>query len=642
MRKKIKALLFQLEREGYITVSKRDTYIALKNPESGKAPASKKTKRTYKKHPLDKPANKHVSHTNIKPLEDQLIGSLSSQRNNTLIFFPLKKRQALRLHLSSRVEVPKKINPDDIYHIDIEKKVVKGRPFFIAQDINLLGSIHDPATDHKIIMAENKLSPVFSQKINTELHALDQSIKVTKERKDFRDLNFVTIDGADAKDFDDAICFDGKYLYVAIADVAHYVHTNSALDKEAAFRGNSFYFPNMVIPMLPELLSNKLCSLRPNEDKYAMVLKIKFNVDNRVDHFDLYEGIIQSKDRLTYEQVDDYFDNPKTAIPFTHAETGKMLTALKTLTQHMRALRFEEGSIDFDLKDHAIHVDKNFAPTHIAEKKQTLSRQLIEECMLCSNVCMAHYMEKLSHDVTHDMGVYRVHPQPEAVKVEDLIHLLQTYNYKLPRDFGISHPQEFNAFLSSLDDSPLSEVFKSWALRAMSQAFYSVNNSGHYGLGFSHYLHFTSPIRRYSDLLVHRIIKNHLHKKDSSNVFPQKFNTLENVCVHISAQERVAQKAERDMYQRKSARFLYDKVGKVYKAYVVGMNSRGLFMKFEQMPIEGFLAIKDFKKGFFDFFEKEMMFQNRRNGHKIRLGDTYRVKLAKINLKGAFIDLVLA
>ncbi|HMR25197.1 MAG TPA: VacB/RNase II family 3'-5' exoribonuclease [Oligoflexia bacterium] len=635
-------MLFQFEREGYLTVSKRDTYIALKNPENSSSKASKKSKRTYKKHPLDKPISKHMAHATVKPLEDQLIGSLSNQRNNTFIFFPLKKRQALRLHLSQRVELPKKINSDDIYHIDIEKKVVKGRPFFIAQKINLLGSIHDPATDHKIIMAENKLSPFFSEKIHDELDLLDQSIKVSKQRKDFRDLNFVTIDGADAKDFDDAVCFDGKYLYVAIADVAHYVHANSALDKEAAFRGNSFYFPNMVIPMLPELLSNMLCSLRPKEDKYAMVLKIKFNVDNRVDHFDLYEGIIQSKERLTYDQVDDYFDAPNTAVPFAHAETGKMLTALKTLTQHMRALRFEEGSIDFDLKDHVIHVDKNFAPTHIAEKKQTLARQLIEECMLCSNVCMAHYLEKLSQDVTQDMAVYRVHPQPEAIKVEDLIHLLQTYNYKLPRDFGISNPHEFNAFLSSLDDSPLSEVFKSWALRAMSQAFYSVNNSGHYGLGFSHYLHFTSPIRRYSDLLVHRIIKNHLHNKDTAHVFPQKFNTLENVCVHISAQERVAQKAERDMYQRKSARFLYDKVGKVYKAYVVGMNSRGLFMKFEQVPIEGFLAIKDFKKGFFDFFEKEMMFQNRRNGHKIKLGDTYRVKLAKINLKGAFIDLILA
>ena len=495
----------------------------------------------------------------------------------------------------------------------------------IGRVAEVLGHHADPGMEIEIAVRKFGLPHEFSRKALAVAQALPDSVqpKDIEGRKDLRALEFVTIDGETAKDFDDAVLArrEGKgwRLWVAIADVSHYVRHGDALDRDARERGTSVYFPRRVIPMLPEKLSNGLCSLNPNADRLAMVCEMAITPQGEVARYEFYAGVIRSKARLTYTEV------------WNRLSSGKAPENLATLYELFHALfaeRSRRGAIDFDTLETRMVFDARGKIERIVPEKRNDAHRIIEECMLAANVCAGSFLAGRKQPV-----LYRVHDVPAADKVAALREFLAELGLQLPGG-EIPRPMDYARLLERIRKRPDFGLLQTILLRSLKQAVYSPSNVGHFGLAFEAYVHFTSPIRRYPDLLVHRAIKAQLAGKQYSE------QDWEELGRHCSETERRADDASRDVENWLKCYYMRDHVGGTFSGSITGVVPFGLFVTLDDYFVDGLVHISELGRDYFQFDAARHMLLGERTGKRYRLADRMTVKLVRVDLETRKIDFV--
>ncbi|WP_243313820.1 ribonuclease R [Fundidesulfovibrio agrisoli] len=455
-------------------------------------------------------------------------------------------------------------------------------------------------------------------------------------RRDMRAMGFVTIDGEKARDFDDAILVerDGKgyRLYVAIADVAHYVPQDSPLDREAQERGNSYYFPQSVEPMFPEALSNGLCSLNPAVPRLAMVVETDFRADGQHGESRFYPAVIESHARLTYTQVNRALLDKDEAVRAEIAPVLPMLETAETLARAINRLRAERGSLDFDLPEPEILFNLQGEAVGIRPRERQFGNQIIEEFMIAANEAVARFLTEHGAPVP-----YRVHPEPDPDKLQTLFTILQRSDITLvlPKQ---PTPKGLQDLLRQAHGTEMEFLASRLMLRAMMQARYSIANMGHYGLASECYCHFTSPIRRYADLMVHRGLKAVLEGRQP----PLKAGKMQAACEHISQRERVAMDAEREILKRATVLFLRDKVGGVFDGVVSSLSDFGFWVELTELMAEGLVRLSTLTDDYYALFPERQELLGQHTGRRFRLGQHVRVELTDVELGRLEVNLRLA
>ena len=458
------------------------------------------------------------------------------------------------------------------------------------------------------------------------------------KRRDCRDTLTFTIDPADAKDFDDALSVkelpDGTYeIGVHIADVSFFVRPGTSIDDEARARATSVYLVDRTIPMLPHVLSTTLCSLHPNEDRLAMSAIFKIDKDANVLERWFGETIIHSDKRFTYEEAQEVLDK----------QDGihlKELNTLNALSKIMRERRVDSGAIAFDTPEVKVEIDETGKPIAVHLKERRDTNLLIEDFMLLANVAVAERLLELTkNDKVASTGVYRVHDAPNAEKIENLSQFLKVLGYDLKTEAGKVKGTDINALLKQVEGKPEEYLIKMATLRSMAKATYTIKNVGHYGLAFQSYTHFTSPIRRYPDLLVHRIMK---HFTNDQPVTKEQMMELEELAVHSSEREVSAAEAERDSIKLKLVEFMEPKVGEEFDAVISGVSDRGLYVEVTENRSEGMIRIRDLGQDYFIYDDKRYRIVGERTKKEYRLGDPIKVKLIAARVQERELDFALA
>jgi ribonuclease R len=490
------------------------------------------------------------------------------------------------------------------------------------------------------------LGVAFSQGFSDEFppEAMDEAdryaVTVTEEeargegRRDLRSMPLITIDGEDARDFDDAVYAeahgDGWRLVVAIADVSHYVRRGSALDAEALRRATSVYLPNRVLPMLPERLSNGICSLRPEEDRLCMVADMTFDRRGQRRSYELYPAVMRSAARCTYNEVQDVLDGKD--VPHRNAFKAHFET-LMALARALMGMRKERGAIDFDLPEHKVVLGRDGRPERMEKRERKDSHRLIEECMLAANEAVARFFQ--------DEGlptVYRFHGEPDPEKLATFAALAEAYGFKLRFEDGVPS-KELDAFISQLAGHPEQRALNQLLLRSMMQAVYTASRVGHYGLAAEHYLHFTSPIRRYPDLLVHRLLKAHWARqgrKPSEAMLEREEAQLEDMAMQSSERERAAMQVEREVVSFYACLLMKDRVGEEFAATVAAITDFGFFVELDEEHVEGLVKAETLGPGGkLDKLTHALVYAN---GRRVRVGQQLRVRLASVNVTARKMD----
>ena len=476
----------------------------------------------------------------------------------------------------------------------------------------------------------HELPSKWRSEVLNEANHVAKKKKSAKYRKDLRKLPFATIDGEDAKDFDDAVyCVknsNGYKLYVAIADVSFYVEPGSKLDKEAKKRGTSIYFPETVIPMLPENLSNGICSLRPNEDRCSMICEMSIGLDGTRKKYKFYSGLINSKARLTYSQVEKHL---QTSANIKQAIVRESIKHLFDLTNIRLKLRNERKALEINPKEAILKLSKNKEVKNIVIKKTLFAHKLVEESMLLANESAAEFMQERL-----DLGVYRIHEDPDPSKLETL-----KKHFKIPTQIAkkLSPLEVINRCLQEAHNKK-DDTGQILVLQTLARAEYSTNNLGHFGLQLKQYSHFTSPIRRYPDLLVHRLINSSLaHKKPGIRQ-----NELQDECENSSMLERRAEKASRQVEQVLICSYLKTKIGSTMDGVITGVTDFGLFINLEPYFISGLLHVSDLPDDRYHFLQDRSALKGKRRGGIYKLGQKIKVKIAAIFPLERKINLVIS
>lgn len=510
----------------------------------------------------------------------------------------------------------------------------------IGEVLEVLGDHMAPGMEINVAMRNHDLPFAWPDEAIEEASRyaphVDEAAMV--DRLDLRHLPFVTIDGEDARDFDDAVYCEprdkgGYTLYVAIADVSYYVRPGSALDKEAYERGNSVYFPGRVIPMLPEVLSNNLCSLNPHVDRLAMVCEMTIHPTGRVMRSKFSEAVFKSHARLTYTQVHIMMEKRDRKMREQFKAHVPHLENLYALFNILEKARKARGAIDFDMPETKIVFGKDRKIEKIIPYERFLSHKVIEECMLAANITTAHYLQKHKQP-----ALYRVHEGPREEKLNDLRRFLQEMGLKMA-----AHrepvPADYAHVLRVTADRPDSRMIQTILLRSMSQAVYASENKGHFGLAYDAYTHFTSPIRRYPDLLVHRAIKQILAKQKPGHDAEEQLARLGQ---HCSMTERRADDATREVTDWLKCEFMLDKVGKEFPGRVAGVTGFGIFVELKDIYVEGLVHISALPEDYYQFDAIRHVLRGERSGRSFTLGDTVTVQVARVNLDQCEIDFVMA
>lgn len=517
----------------------------------------------------------------------------------------------------------------------------------LGQIVEVLGHENNAGIEILATTRAYGLPSDWPKTVLKEIEEFNETIPATakKNRLDLRELPLVTIDGEDAKDFDDAVYCEprpkgGWNLYVAIADVSHYVKENSPLDVEAKNRGNSVYFPGKVIPMLPEILSNGLCSLKPEVDRLCLVCIMKITATGNIAEYSFHEGVMHSKARLTYTKVAQMLEGKSPALALQYESILPHLQELHRLYLALRKERAKRGAIEFETIETRIIFGKNGKINKIEPVIRNEAHRIIEECMLCANVATAKFLKK--HKLP---GLYRIHEGPPAEKLADLRTFLKELGLSLGGGKEPT-PLDYSKLLASIQRRKDANVIQTVLLRSLSQAVYSPDNVGHFGLAYPAYSHFTSPIRRYPDLLVHRQIRAVLRNQWTDPVkqlalseeAKEKLTQLAN---HTSTTERRADEATRDVVRWLKCEYIQKHIGEAYEGIISGVTRFGFFVELKELYIDGLVHVANLLNDYYYFDAIHHRLVGERSGIVYKLGDTVKVKVARVDIPERKIDFEL-
>ena len=514
----------------------------------------------------------------------------------------------------------------------------------VGEVIDVLGKEGDNNVEMHAILAQYGLPYKYPKNVEEAAESIEPGIteQEIKRREDFRDVFTCTIDPKDAKDFDDALSIrkQGKLWEVGvhIADVSHYVKEGSIIDKEAVKRATSVYLVDRTIPMLPERLCNFICSLRPDEEKLCFSVVFVMDDEANVKSYRIVHTVIKSNRRFAYEEVQEILEKGQVNNEKSATEEDSYLRTLDSLAKHLRERRFKGGAVKFDREELHFDIDKDGKPTRAYFKKSNDATQLIEEFMLLANRTVAESIGKVKKGTKAKTLPYRIHDQPDPTKLESLREFVVKFGYKMKTSGtkgAIS--RSLNTLMDDCQGRKEQKLIETVALRAMMKAKYSTHNIGHYGLAFDYYTHFTSPIRRYPDTMVHRLLTKYQEGARSAN--QQKYEEL---CEHCSDMEQVAQQAERDSIKYKMVEFMADKVGETYDAHISGIQSYGIYCEIDENHCEGMVPLRDLDDDYYDFDERNYCLVGRHHHHKYQLGDPICIKVAGANLEKRQLDFSLA
>ena len=522
----------------------------------------------------------------------------------------------------------------------------------VGEVVDVIGQTGDNDTEMNTILAQYGLPYVYPKAVEEAANKITGEItpQDVAEREDFRSAFTCTIDPHDAKDFDDALSIEelDKGLWqvgVHIADVSHYVTEGSVIDKEAVKRATSIYLVDRTIPMLPERLCNFICSLRPDEDKLAYSVIFTLDDEANVKTYRIVHTIIRSKRRYAYEEVQQLLEEngvvDGTGEPAPVPKNGKykgenaeQLITLDRLAKALRKKRFEHGAVKFDREELHFDVDEKGKPTRCYFKRSHDANKLIEEFMLLANKTVAESIGKAKKGRKAKTLPYRVHDNPDPQKMETLRQFIVKFGYKVKTEGTKgAMARSLNKLMDETEGKPEAKMIQTVALRAMMKAKYSVHNIGHFGLAFDYYTHFTSPIRRYPDTMVHRLLTRYAQGGRSANE-----KHYEELCEHCSEMELVAQNAERDSIKYKMVEFMADKVGETFAAHISGITSYGIYAEIDENHCEGMIPMRDLSDDYYEFDERNFCLRGRRHHHRYQLGDAIEIQVAGANLEKRQLD----
>ena len=600
---------------------------------------------------------KHIKEAQVIEIlqrsKDQFVGRLRVDRNmaylitpeNTFVHDIIIPKRKLKGGKDNDKAIVKIMQWPDAEHKNL-----------IGEVVDVLGQTGDNDVEMNTILAQYGLPYVYPKAVEEAAERI--SGEITKqdeaEREDFREVFTCTIDPRDAKDFDDALSIkqldNGQWqVGVHIADVSHYVTEGSIIDKEAVKRATSVYLVDRTIPMLPERLCNYICSLRPDEDKLAY--SVIFNLDDEanVKDYRIVHTIIRSNRRYAYEEVQEILEAngvidgtgepaPKAPKGGYKGENADKLVTLDRLAKLLRAKRFKAGAVKFDREELHFDIDEHGKPIRCYFKRSRDANKLIEEFMLLANRTVAESIGKIKKGRKAKTLPYRIHDNPDPQKMETLRQFIVKFGYKVKTDGTKgAMARSLNKLMDDCNGRPEAKMIQSVALRAMMKAKYSVHNIGHFGLAFDYYTHFTSPIRRYPDTMVHRLLTRYANGGRSANE-----KHYEELCEHCSEMELVAQNAERDSIKYKMVEFMAEKLGETYDAHISGITSYGIYAEIDENHCEGMIPMRDLGDDYYDFDERNFCLIGRRHHHKYQLGDAIRIQVAKANLEKKQLDFTVA
>ncbi len=507
-----------------------------------------------------------------------------------------------------------------------------------GQVIDILGKAGENTTEMHAILAEYGLPYSYPQAVEAAAEKIPAEITPEDyaEREDFRNVVTFTIDPKDAKDFDDALSIrqlqPGLWeVGVHIADVSHYVKEGSSIDKEAVKRATSVYLVDRTVPMLPERLCNFICSLRPDEEKLAYSVIFNMNENAEIKNYRIRHTVIKSNRRYAYEEAQQIIETGQ-------GDYKEEILELNKLAQILRQKRMAAGSIDFDRTEVRFEIDETGKPVSVYFKESKEANKLIEEFMLLANRTVAEHIGKVPKNRKPKVFPYRIHDLPDPDKLDDLNQFIARFGYKIRTSGSKSDiSKSLNRMLNEVRGKKEENLIETVSIRTMQKARYSIYNIGHYGLGFDFYTHFTSPIRRYPDLMVHRLLTRYLAGGRSAQA--EKYESL---CEHSSAMEQTAASAERASIKYKQVEFMGERIGNVYDGVISGVTEWGLYVEINENKCEGMIPIRDLDNDYYEFDEKNYCLIGRRHHQKYSLGDPIRIKVAKANLAKKQLDFTLA
>ena len=563
----------------------------------------------------------------------RVVGRVLVENGVTLVV-PENRRISQEILLAPGVKAKKAVAGQVVVVEIVEQPTRYAQP--VGKVVEVLGNYADPGMEIEIALRKHELPFEFSSAAKEQARRLPDKVRKMdwKGREDLTALPLVTIDGETARDFDDAVFCErqgrGFRLVVAIADVSHYVKVGSALDGEAYDRGNSVYFPRRVIPMLPEKLSNGLCSLNPQVERLCMVCDMAISMTGAIKQYRFYPAVMFSKARLTYNQVAAaLYEQAPDAIE----SVGELLPHLQNLDKLFRVLlkaRAKRGAIDFETQETRMIFDDNGKIAQIVPETRNDAHRLIEECMLAANVCASEFLQKHEHP-----ALYRIHEGPTPEKLAKLREFFAEFGLQLG---GGEEPRasDYARLLEKIQGRPDLQLLQTVMLRSLRQAMYSPDNVGHFGLAYEAYTHFTSPIRRYPDLLVHRAIKAVLASEQYNPA--QEAGDWEQIGLHCSMTERRADEADRDVENWLKCYYMQDRIGEEFDGSVSAVVPFGLFVALDDVFVEGLVHISDLGSDYFHFDDAHHTLVGERTGERYRLSDRVRVQLVRVNMEASKID----